>query len=254
MEAETSHQDCREYEGLIREEELECEREEELCRGIFENIVGDFEGIVKFASTCGVRMVSPDEFFLFGKLKDIRIPGMRSVHIGRQKYKIKDFCMLFRYSFPNKTSRFTLSYGWLIPFPRYFVDFIRIAPRIEHTVTLQDLIINRKQLKRLFAALKHLRLLQLMRVKFSVPEIPDFSMALRNTKLEEFNFTRCGQPNRGNWKKNINEFVNLIKGFSTSDDLKKSLKLISVTGCGLDEIFSKKLLKDHDLGHVKIKL
>ncbi|CAI2378844.1 unnamed protein product [Moneuplotes crassus] len=238
----------------IEQEKMVVQRKNKLEMSMFRNTVEDFERKVSVPSSHGIWLVNPDEFFLFNKLKNIAIPDMNSVYIGRQKYKIKDFCTLFRCSFPNKTSKFTLHYGDLVPFPRYFTDFIRIAPRIEHTVTLHDLIINRKQLKRLFAALKHLRLLKLIRVKFTVPEIPDFSVALKNTKLEELDFMRCGQLNRCDWKKkNKHEFGNLIKGLATSDDMKKSLKSISVISCRLDEISSKKLLKDHGLGHVKIK-
>lgn len=180
-----------------------------------------------------IKSISPIPFFDLGRLTVYHIPG-------RNKHILNFISWLF----PNKVDDFWINFSTqnkVTIFP-YLQWITKITHRVLNKLWIGDSFISTKQLKRLFSAVKHLKEFGLYRCTFSIPLVYDFSKALVNCQIKQFQLVEPKLTDQRKWKSNIKEFENLIKGLATSLDLKQSLKEFEIRNSGIFKSTIQELL------------
>ncbi|CAI2369601.1 unnamed protein product [Moneuplotes crassus] len=158
--------------------------------------------------------------------------------------------------FPDRVNRFCIAARFLA-FPNisvYFKCMDRLSFKVLCEMCFYQFFINKFQLKRLISSFKHVCFLEMQACKLSVPKVPDFSKALENTKIQELSLFESGSVYASDWANNFNQFENLIKGFSTSPDLRISLKQLDIENCCLKSDETLSILKENRFDQILIIL
>ncbi|CAI2377404.1 unnamed protein product [Moneuplotes crassus] len=134
--------------------------------------------------------------------------------------------------------------------PNFFSEYFKLSSKVQQEIKFCDFAINEKQLKRIMVSFRHLEDLMLIHCKISVPKIPNFSLALKNTKLKSLSLDECASANRCNWNKNPEEFYNFIRGLGTSTDLRGSLDFLSLEYFRIGKSKTRTFLDENGLCNV----
>ncbi|CAI2370082.1 unnamed protein product [Moneuplotes crassus] len=127
-----------------------------------------------------------------------------------------------------------------------------ISSRVCREILISTLKINASRFKRVVAAFKHVHLIRFSLCKISIPKAFNLSQALRNTKINIFDCSYCGNSNYCGWKNNPQEFASLIKALVTSPDLKLSLQRIEAYHSCISMSKIRKILDANSFNNVDI--
>ncbi|CAI2372219.1 unnamed protein product [Moneuplotes crassus] len=134
----------------------------------------------------------------------------------------------------------------------YFNLLINLSSKISRKVVFSRFSLNLRQLKRLIAAYKHVRVLRLPDCILSVPSAPDFSKALTNCQIQELDLSYSGESYSSDWENNLDEFKNLVEGLASSPDLRLSIRRVSILGCLITQNEAEQIFAVNELEQVKI--
>ncbi|CAI2369455.1 unnamed protein product [Moneuplotes crassus] len=129
----------------------------------------------------------------------------------------------------------------------------KVSPRVLNKIKIFYFEINAPQFKRIMASYKHVQRINVIFCKLSIPSILNFSQSLRNTKIKKLDFCSCGNSKFSDWKSNPQEFINLIQGLASTQDLKQSLQIIYVGGCNVQESQIRDIQDKYGLNDVDIR-
>ncbi|CAI2369256.1 unnamed protein product [Moneuplotes crassus] len=173
-----------------------------------------------------------------------------------QKIKIKSKTMInfHNYSFPLKISNVTIKgdTGCTSIISSTFNAIMRISPRVLERVKISSFKISANQFKRLIVSYKHVQRLELSCCKILVPEVFDLSQLLKNTQIEELDFSWSGDSEHSDWENNPQEYINLIQGLATSPDLKLSLGTIITISCGIENMEMREILDQNKFNNTDL--
>mmetsp|Transcript_37541 Transcript_37541/g.37092 ORF Transcript_37541/g.37092 Transcript_37541/m.37092 type:complete len:144 (-) Transcript_37541:14-445(-) len=136
----------------------------------------------------------------------------------------------------------------------YFDSIIRISHRVCQKISICRFPISQRQFLRLLASYRHVEEFALILCKISMPTIPDFSKALRNTNICKLNLQRSTAKDGTDWGNSIEEFLNLIQGLSTSSHLLMVLQQLDIQGCGIDIDKAQQILTAFRFDKVTLKV
>ncbi|CAI2374949.1 unnamed protein product [Moneuplotes crassus] len=194
-----------------------------------------------------------EDLLFINRINPITIPRLNKIIVhdfSKRNHKFESF---LANCFPIKVSGlFLQSRHDTVPITPYFNHIMKASGKITVELGFDNFNISEKQFKRIISTFKHVWNIKLTGCKLSVTKVIDFSAALNNLKLRSLSFERSGQVNRSNWKKNIHEFDNLIKGLATSEDLKQSLRWIYLKSCRLNKEITKNLITSSGFSNAKI--
>lgn len=111
---------------------------------------------------------------------------------------------------------------------------------------------NEIQLGKLLEAYKHLEEFGLSFVKINQEHSPDFSEELKGTKINALRLSDLGDPDACDWENQREHFRALIKALGKSDDLKNSLKEITLTKSDMRKNFIRDILDENGFSQVEI--
>ncbi|CAI2371889.1 unnamed protein product [Moneuplotes crassus] len=185
-----------------------------------------------------------DEQFL-KSLKCLKVFDIDWLSLDDIGSKNRSFVLNFlQSSFPNKIKEldFWPSDEMDLKRSNYLNSLTTLSSKIVQRVNFEHFSIGLPQLKRLVAAFRHVRTLELVDCRLSIPSVPDLSKALKNCQIQEINLERSGGLDRSDWKNNFDELENLVQGLASSPDLKLSLEEVFVYDCGVtrnkvDQVF-----------------
>ncbi|CAI2369875.1 unnamed protein product [Moneuplotes crassus] len=172
------------------------------------------------------------------------------------KQKDKNVTSFLNLSFPHQADIFRMVFN-MDNHPNigfYLKQICRISPRVLKEISLHKFKINKQQFERLIVSFKHIEGLGLDSCKLSITAPSDFSESLKNAKICKINLAYCGWITNSDWRNKPNEFAHIIKGFSTSPDLKLSLKMINLFNCQISRLQVKSLKKEYGLEEIKFLL
>ena len=99
---------------------------------------------------------------------------------------------------------------------------------------------------------RHLKRLILREARIDVNGKVDFGTNL-DYHIEYLSLAYSGRDDHSDWKENLQEFVEIIKGIKGSG-LDDSLRWLNIQGCQIDYTWARELLDSDEIGlsHVKI--
>ncbi|CAI2360043.1 unnamed protein product [Moneuplotes crassus] len=196
----------------------------------------------------------PKYMNLMKKLTFLQFFNVNKVELYLSKMKNKHILNFVDFSFPNKTNELYTSANRLMKLNRatYFNSFVRINSKVTQRVLFKFFYLSLYQLKRLVAAYRHVKRLDLLFCKLSIPTVPDFSKVLTNCQIQEICLLGTGGKSYSNWGDHPEEFKHLIQGFSTSLDLRLSLREVSILNCEIKKDETQKIFAYNQLEGVKI--
>mmetsp|Transcript_30233 Transcript_30233/g.29726 ORF Transcript_30233/g.29726 Transcript_30233/m.29726 type:complete len:210 (+) Transcript_30233:554-1183(+) len=157
------------------------------------------------------------------KMKSLPLPAIKVAKIKFVSKRRKGYESFLSESFTNIYGSLYFSTEDLI-YPNYcFRNIIKISSRISKEVMLDKLKISRSQLKHILKSCAHVSYLVLKDCTVSVPEIPELSTCLKDTKITRFSLLSCSFLL--SCCKSYVALMYLLEGIS-STDMKKSLQVI----------------------------
>ncbi|CAI2366716.1 unnamed protein product [Moneuplotes crassus] len=188
------------------------------------------------------------------KIKFLQFFNVSEVLLNIGKERNKDILNFIDFSLPNKTNELYISLSLEMQLSRttYLDSFIKISSKVTKRVTLDFFCLSLYQLKRLVTAYRHVETLDIWHCKLSIPTVPDFSTSLKNCKIQTISLWKTGAKFHSNWEDHPDEFKNLIQGFATSSDLKKSLKQVDIWNCQLKQSEAQETFEENQLEEIKI--
>ncbi|CAI2362040.1 unnamed protein product [Moneuplotes crassus] len=191
---------------------------------------------------------------LMNKLKCLKLLNLNQFGFRIVKMKNKHALDFIDSSFPNKVNELDtcFSVGMKMNRANYFNSLIRISSKVTRRMRFEYFCLSLSQLKRLVAAYRLVERLDIYNCKLSIPKVPDFSRALENCQIQEINLWSTGSRFYSNWGCHPGEFKNLIQGFSTSPDLRRSLRQVNIMNCEIEIWEAKKIFEKNGLKRVKI--
>ncbi|CAI2385114.1 unnamed protein product [Moneuplotes crassus] len=170
------------------------------------------------------------------------------------KSKNKHFVDFLRSSFPNRTNYLSVwAYSRMcLDRSNYFNLLISLSSKVIHTVEFDSLDLHHRQLKRLIAAYRHVRVLKLSTCKLEVPNVPDFSKTLTRCRIQSLWLLFTGGSYSSDYMINIDQFKNLIQGLVSSPDLRLSLRKVHIKGCVMAKDKLEKIFVEHKFRKVKV--
>ncbi|CAI2370801.1 unnamed protein product [Moneuplotes crassus] len=254
------------YQRISREESLLVESIEQqyqrccdiYCNALLRNIKASLpdpesdEHCVNFS--LGIHFGKSIHMKLPKNLKFLKFFNVDKVILKIDKCQTKHALNFIDFSFPDKTNVLYISLTGKMKLSCgiYFNSLARISSKVTQSVTLQWFCLNLHQLKRFVAAYKHVERLEVKSCKLSIPKVPDFSKALQNCKVQIIDLWRTGDYSYSNWRDHLDEFKNLVQGFSTSPDLKLSLREVCIWNCGIKENEAEDIFAENQLEGVKL--
>ncbi|CAI2384723.1 unnamed protein product [Moneuplotes crassus] len=191
---------------------------------------------------------------LMKKLKLLKFSNIKKagLHIG--KMRNKHILNFVDFSLPNKMEELDvyLTFEKKLNRATYFNSLVRISSKVTRRVGFQFFCLSLNQLKRLVAAYRHVKILDIWDCKLSIPTVPDFSRALQNCQVLEISLSGTGYYYHSNWKDHPEEFKNLIQGFATSSDLKLSLRKVTIEDCEIKKSEAQKIFAEYQFEGVEI--
>ncbi|CAI2383404.1 unnamed protein product [Moneuplotes crassus] len=152
--------------------------------------------------------------------------------------------------FPNKVQNFEL-YPSCFSSNRsedyYMEGLLAIASRVQKKLVIGKFHISQQNLGNLLSKFKHVECLRFYCCKIYLPSVPTLEEALWGAQIQRLELI-YSRPCRAY----ITNFEKLIKGFSQSEDFRKSLKEINVQYLLLDEEDISSILEENGFGKVKI--
>ncbi|CAI2386060.1 unnamed protein product [Moneuplotes crassus] len=103
-------------------------------------------------------------------------------------------------------------------------QIVRISSAVKKEICFWSFQINEKHLKRFLAAFRHVETVGFKKSNLLVPRVPDFSLALKGSKIRVLKFDKSVISSRRNDLTNPGEVKNLVQGLATSPDLKEDLQ------------------------------
>ncbi|CAI2368718.1 unnamed protein product [Moneuplotes crassus] len=189
------------------------------------------------------------------KMSSIVIPEINSMTIGGIYTRDKYVGRIIEKCFPQKVHTLQLCSGTnLTPIRILFPQLMKLSINVKEIVNMSGFEINERQFKRILAAFRHIKSVSIKRSKFLIPNIPNLSLALNNTKIKKLNFDFCGKEDNSNWKENPQEFINLIKGISKSPQLTQSLNSLSAINSFSNPEQIRLILSTTSLSHINLSL
>ncbi|CAI2374034.1 unnamed protein product [Moneuplotes crassus] len=190
---------------------------------------------------------------LIKKILFLRYLETNSFHWGGIN-KNKCFKSFFAALFPNKALVLELRgvQEPLVDISLCFGGIIRNSSRVTKMIIIQTFRINHHQLKRLIASYSHVTIMGLASCKISVPNVLNFTGCLRNSKINKLDLTGSGSLHYSDWKKNTEQFKNLIKGLATYPGMMMSLNKIDITYSTLKVEDARNILTENEFEDTKI--
>ncbi|CAI2360936.1 unnamed protein product [Moneuplotes crassus] len=166
-----------------------------------------------------------------------RIPDLNRIDIGNvssaHKWSVKEFMNRF---FPKKVGVFCFNINSdLSPIDDYMDELIKISDNVKEELNIYNFEIPQHHLVTLLSRNKSKERFRFFNCKLNLTFVPNFSKALKGCALKRLDFDCCGDASRGNWEHNRLHFDNLIQGLGQCGDLRKSLKELVVTNCGMQD-------------------
>ncbi|CAI2371981.1 unnamed protein product [Moneuplotes crassus] len=160
-----------------------------------------------------------------GALQPISLMNTESLLLTMMKSKSKNLSKFLCSSVPQKVSEviFSSCIKERFLFSKYFNQTMRSSSKIQTDACFAEFAISFRQLRRLISAYRHVEYLYLQNCKLSIPVVPDFSQSLKNAKIIKLDISESGLKRASDWKINPLELDNLIKGLTTSEDLRRTL-------------------------------
>ncbi|CAI2378818.1 unnamed protein product [Moneuplotes crassus] len=110
----------------------------------------------------------------------------------KERTRRKEIQMNLVKYFPHRISNLMILGEELCSCSNSFVDLTKIASRVEFGITLNNMVINLSQLKKILVAFKHLETLNLDKCKLSISKLFDFSEALKTPSLRDYLLKNVG--------------------------------------------------------------
>ncbi|CAI2386848.1 unnamed protein product [Moneuplotes crassus] len=173
------------------------------------------------------------------KHRFLRIPDKNQIMIESKRFNALGV-FLFQ-NFPRRVQTCWLYYpldDCLLP-NHILPQILRFSSSVKKEICFCGFQFNEKQLKRFLAAFRHVEIVEFYGCTLLVPRVPDFSLALKGSKIRVLRFTYISFSRKFNYFTGPNELKNLIEGLATSPDLKKSLQEFHLEGSR----FEKELLE-----------
>ncbi|CAI2366590.1 unnamed protein product [Moneuplotes crassus] len=202
----------------------------------------------------GIKFEDPQYTKFIKKIKFLKFFSVNKFRLNFGDMRNKHIVNLIDYSFPNKTNEIYASSSTENKMNRviYFNSLIRISSKVTREVTFNCFCFSFPQLKRFVAAYIHVKNLNLWYCKLSIPTVIDFSKALQNCQIQVINLLGTGSYSCNNWRDNFDEFNNMIQSFSTSSDLRKSLRRVYIRNCLISQNEAEEIFAENKLGGVEI--
>ncbi|CAI2365200.1 unnamed protein product [Moneuplotes crassus] len=164
------------------------------------------------------------------KLGPSKFFNLNSLMIRCVQEKNREIINFIDFLFPNKVNTLWVYSSLQVKrsTPRYINSIIRLSSRVTQSVILDRFCLNSNQFKRLITSFRHVKGLAFNFKTISIQKVPNFSRALKNSKIQELTLWRSGIALAGNCDENIGGMINLIKGLASCSDLKSSLKKITI--------------------------
>ncbi|CAI2373574.1 unnamed protein product [Moneuplotes crassus] len=250
---------------MERMDEAQCEVEKQIFgeerrfeEEIFELVCRDIYHYSNFLNIKKTFLISLDKLRVYKfarKMKSTAIPDLNQINFRQFPPRNKRTTSLISSCFPRSVKRMAAyQQSCFEPIRRYFAEFIRIAPKVQHEILFRSFTINDREFKRIMSAVRHVRVVYFVECEISVTKVPDFSFALAKTRLENFCMMKCSYGHKSNLEQNSREFKNFIKGLSSSNDLKQSLKCMIVKSQTLEIGDIKSTLNENGFKDIKLFL
>ncbi|CAI2366737.1 unnamed protein product [Moneuplotes crassus] len=196
----------------------------------------------------------PNFIKLAKSLKFLKFFNVKRVSLKISKMRNKHNLNFLDFSLPNKTNELVV---YLFPEVKinrgtYFNSLIMMSSKITCVVDFEFFCLSLRQIKRFMAAYRHVEKLRIWYCKLSIPTVPDFSKALKNCQIQEICLMGTGGKSYSNWGDHPEEFINLIQGFSTSLDLRLSLREVSIWNCKVKQREAEEIFAENQLEGVKV--
>ncbi|CAI2360262.1 unnamed protein product [Moneuplotes crassus] len=172
------------------------------------------------------------------------------------KLKDKQIRNFIKYSFPDKINAVWASFRptEMINNSKYFKYIISLSSKDLKEVRLSNFYFNSSQFKKLITSFRHVKMLDANLCRLSIPTPPDFSNSLKNSKIENFEFSGSTDKYNIDCKKSLNDYKNLIEGLGTSLDFRKSLKEIFIGSWGADYEEAYEFFQQSKLSKARLKI
>ncbi|CAI2365298.1 unnamed protein product [Moneuplotes crassus] len=188
------------------------------------------------------------------KLQSSKFFDVHMLFLYHIDYKDKYHLNFMNFSSPNKVNYLWMYTGHKIALyrPVYFRSLLRLGSKAIQEVKFSWVMIDEYQLKRLFAACRHIKSVGFEDCELFIISPPDLSKALTNCQIQELNLKGTGGCYFGDWENNPGDFEELIQGLASSRDLRTSLKVIDLTCCELPYREIERVFTENQLESVKI--
>ncbi|CAI2369198.1 unnamed protein product [Moneuplotes crassus] len=180
---------------------------------------------------------------------------MEILRLRRIEGRNKNIINLFTSSFPNTVSTFgiySIKDGGLNISP-HLLGITRVISRVLEEIDIMKFKISLPQFKRMMTSFSHICQVKIRCCKLSIPRIPEFPYQLKNTRIQHICLNHSGNTEFSDWRNNRHEFINLIKGLSTSPDLVQSLEQITLKYCEVELAEARKVLSQNGFRSINLE-
>ncbi|CAI2374143.1 unnamed protein product [Moneuplotes crassus] len=159
--------------------------------------------------------------------QDLKIPSTNIFTLYSNKCKYHPYYKI-KYSKSIKELRFSKR-AIDTPVVSRDLEFLsRISCKVTKIVTLFQCKISQKYFANLLCAFRHVKCINLNGCKLLYSPKLSLENALKGCKIESISISGCSGIRTNNWEDHPERFYDLIDLFSTSEDLKKSLRCLQV--------------------------
>ncbi|CAI2373702.1 unnamed protein product [Moneuplotes crassus] len=257
-------------EKIIELEKKFCETTKKLdyklCTNIYEILFGCILGVAPLDSNS--NLYSDEEYFttdlyiylseetdvLFAKaMKAFTFYNIEKITWESLQPNNKHASNFLSIAFPHKANKFCINSNMNkktnVSF--YLDKIIEISHCVQKKITFRGLNMSISQLKRLISSYRHVSCIELAFCQFSIPEIPNFSYALKDTQIQRIDLFYSGKNDSMPYNPDALCITNLLEGLISSPYLQLSLREIWIEGCGIKRSETQKLLKTYGLDRIR---
>ncbi|CAI2377871.1 unnamed protein product [Moneuplotes crassus] len=193
---------------------------------------------------------------LVRKIRGFKLFDVKKMDCFNVSNRNKRFLKLLLPQSPNKVGQMCFYFKDVsrLNTSPYFDLITKLNLSFCKTISISSASINQRKLQRFISAYRHVGIILFYKCRFCLPTTPDFSKALKNSKIQQLHFMHQKPSNGQEWKENPTEFENLIRGLSTSPDLHQSLTQINLAGSFPTPKIPQSILTKHLFSTITLSL